>query len=155
MTIRRDLGAIPNEECQVLLRSTELGRLAVNVGGVPYVVPISYRWMSLPEFDRPVAVLRVRSASTIDRSIGPAALLVDAIDVTHGRAWSVLARGELVRLSSSHPQVTSRPWVEGRDRLLCLSSGEISGRRFVAQSGAAGVPTDVSGFTVEWGFAAS
>jgi hypothetical protein len=153
MTTVTTAGEIPLEECHQLLRSTELGRLAITVDGTPYVVPISYRWTMLTEFDHPVGLLRVRAGSIIERTLGAAALLVDEIDTAHGRAWSVLARGHLVRQDPTHSLTTSSPWPEGHDRLLCLTPSEITGRRFVARPGAAGVPVDTSGFTVEWAIA--
>jgi hypothetical protein len=153
MTTATTPGEIPLQQCHDLLRGTELARLAVVVEGVPYVVPISYRWTALAGFEDPVAVLRVRAGSLVERTLGAAALLVDEIDTRHGRAWSVLARGRLLRVDSANPPTTARPWPEGHDRLLCLDTTEITGRRFVARPGAAGLPVDTTGFTVEWAIA--
>jgi hypothetical protein len=146
-------GEIPLDECQHLLRSTELGRLAIIVDGAPYVVPISYRWTRPAEFDHPVALLRVRAGSLIERTLGAAALLVDEIDTRHGRAWSVLARGHLVRPDPTHATAVAQPWPEGHECVLCLTRTEITGRRFVARPGAAGVAVDTGGYTVEWAIA--
>ena len=143
-------GAISRQECYDLLRTSELGRIAVAVDGMPFVVPISYRLTTLPGFGGDVVLLRVRRGGPLDRAGVPAALLVDDIDTRHGRAWSVLVRGGLAGDDSTDGPPGSRPWVFGHERPLCLVPQEVSGRRFIAKPGAAGLPVDTMGFAVEW-----
>lgn len=105
---------LPAGESLELLRSQRVGRLSIIDDGVPLALPVSY-CLTNGVHELPQVVVRCAPESLIGRYNGPTSLEVDVIDLDLGRAWSVIARGELRHLHGDHPAVDPQPFVS-RDR---------------------------------------
>jgi nitroimidazol reductase NimA-like FMN-containing flavoprotein (pyridoxamine 5'-phosphate oxidase superfamily) len=132
------------EECTTLLRSDEVGRIAVVVDGSPIVLPVNYRLVETPT--GPLIAIRTRPGNVIDHA-HEVAFEIDGVDRAHHRGWSVLVRGTLHHLDVDAPGVAARfdpaPWlVAGQDAWLVIEPRVVSGRRLQAA-------------TLEWAFHAS
>ena len=133
---------VPAWECYDLLRGHGIGRLCLVDGGYPIAVPINYRL--LDDEAHPRLVVRTLPNSMIGRYHGPCSLEVDEIDLTRGRAWSVIARGAAHPAHGDHRLPDPEPIVAGnRDRWIVIDVAAISGRRFVVAEAA-------DGCSVEW-----
>ena len=123
---------LTHEECLSLLRTQQVGRLAVQVGHYPEVFTVNYR------LDGRVVVFRTNSGTKFDASNHQdVAFHVDSVDVTTGTGWSVLIQGtaEDVTDLASGSGLRSRdlgvePWAPGeRGRVVRVIPAHISGRR--------------------------
>lgn len=133
---------LPTWECLELLDEHGIGRLCLVDGGYPIAVPINYRLVSGQE--NPRLVLRTTPDSMVGRHRGPCALEVDEIDLPHGRAWSVIARGSLEPVHGHHQLPDPTPIVGGaRERWMVLDVVAISGRYFR-------IGTADDGWSVDW-----
>jgi nitroimidazol reductase NimA-like FMN-containing flavoprotein (pyridoxamine 5'-phosphate oxidase superfamily) len=126
------LGEIDHDDCLDLLRFGELGRIALDVDGVPAIVPVNYRLVETAH--RTWIALRTRPENLLDRDRVPVAFEIDHIDHRTHEGWSVLVRGILLRVdpdAASFSQLFDpNPWVEdGRDRWLVIEPFAVSGRR--------------------------
>jgi uncharacterized protein len=114
-------------DCELLLASQEIGRIAVVDNGFPLVFPINYRMASFG--GKLVIAIRTRTDNVIDRLGRPVCFEIDGIDASHDGGWSVLVRGTLVE-SSPDPDLDTRPInSEGRDAWRVIVPTHISGRR--------------------------
>ncbi len=115
-------------ECLSRIGQRGLGRLAFDDGEGPTIVPVNYTFHA--------GVLHVRTADggkldAADRR-ERAAFEIDAVDLVHGRGWSVVVRGRLRRLvapeSAGYPG-EPEPLIEGdRSSLIGLVPRSITGR---------------------------
>jgi uncharacterized protein len=128
-------------ECQRLLRSGVVGRLALSTPGGPHLIPINYSVVD-------DAIIVRTSPYSLLGTHAPGSTLafeVDHFDLEYQRGWSVVARGraefvtdqdELDRIRAVWPP---RPWAAGsRQMFVRLRWDELSGRRL----GAHGDPVD-------------
>lgn len=131
-----DLMDLDVSVCLDLLRSTEVGRVAVNTPTGPHIVPVNYT-----VFDAMI-VFRTTPYSVVGcygRQV-PCAFEIDGIDPAQHRGWSVLARGRcdvladagtLDRLAEAWPQ----PWAGGqRSLVIGIRWTELTGRRIGPRS---------------------
>jgi Pyridoxamine 5'-phosphate oxidase len=133
---------LPTWECLELLQDHGIGRLCLVDGGYPIAVPINYRLLTGDAGAH--LVVRTLPDSMVGRYRGPCALEVDEIDLAHGRAWSVIARGSVQPAHRSHALPDPMPIVAGnRDRWMVIDVAVVSGRRFVLAEAA-------DGCSVEW-----
>jgi nitroimidazol reductase NimA-like FMN-containing flavoprotein (pyridoxamine 5'-phosphate oxidase superfamily) len=126
------LEVLGEDECVELLRAHEVGRVAVEIDGVPAIFPINYRLVET-RWNRWIA-LRTRPGNVIDRPQALVAFEIDFIDALHHSGWSVLVRGTLHQVSSDvswiREQFDSFPWLEAeRDSWLIVDPFEVTGRR--------------------------
>jgi nitroimidazol reductase NimA-like FMN-containing flavoprotein (pyridoxamine 5'-phosphate oxidase superfamily) len=121
------------DECDLLLGSRGLGRIAFNVGGQPEVFPINYAT------EGRIIVFRTAPGTKLDYV--PKARLafeVDDWDPKLGIGWSVVVKGlaedvtrnlgrtaEHIRQSPVHPVAPGE-----RHHWLAIKPTEVSGRRF-------------------------
>lgn len=122
-------------DCWEHLRSASVGRLAVILDGAPEIFPVNY----LPEDG--TVIFRTGPGTKIDALAGGGAVALEADGLnTYGTiAWSVVLKGqaEIVDLNADGtvPEHLPSPWEEGvKDRLVRITPGEITGRRFVVTS---------------------
>ena len=126
------------DECERLLASRQVGRLAVVVDGAPHVVPVNY---ATPGGG--VIVFRTALATVLtEASLREVAFEVDDVDPTARSGWSVEVRGfgrdiadavdaESVRLR----QLPLATWAPGdRQQWFKIVPNAVTGRRIV-QSG--------------------
>lgn len=117
--------------CWALLRSAEVGRLAVLVDGAPDIFPINY------VVDHGSVVFRTAAGTKVDAAAqgGPVAFEVDGTD-EHSNAWSVVLRGTAAEgrgLSAALEDAALPlfPWHgDAKPHFLRIAPTAVSGRRF-------------------------
>lgn len=128
-----ELEVLSDEECQSLLRSQNLGRIAFVVDGRPQIFPVNYA------FDEGVVAFRTAPGVKLDR--GPythAAFEVDQVDRVKGLGWSVVIQGTVYDISQTIDARSERlrrlvvdPAAPGeRKDWMGVYVDHISGRRF-------------------------
>lgn len=131
---RAGLEILSHQECQTLLRSQSVGRLAFVEAGEPVILPINYAMAGSS------VVFRTAFGGKLDAaSLGrPAAFEIDSLDETYKRGWSVLVKGILQELTEDEDlaaveHLHLQPWarrVEKPFYVRLLPTG-VSGRRIV------------------------
>jgi uncharacterized protein len=124
---------LSERECSRLLRTRELGRLAIVVDGAPQIFPVNYA------YDERVVVFRTSPGMKLER--GPytkAAFEVDDVDRKTGFAWSVVVHGTAQEISGATDALAERlrrlvvrPQAPGaRARWMAVYADRLTGRRF-------------------------
>lgn len=133
------------EECERLLRSGVVGRVAVMTPSGPHIVPVNYSVVD----DK--VVFRTTPYSVIGTygMNAPMAFEVDHVDYEYWTGWSVVVRGtgqpvadaqELQHINEAWPP---HPWASGQRNLYyTLRWNEISGRRLGPAIAAHDLPVD-------------
>ncbi len=120
-------------ECEQLLRSANLGRLAPMVDGQPEVFPVNYA------FAEGLVVFRTSSGLTMKWApLSRVAFDIDQVDIAHGVAWSVVVKGAAHDLSSTLDELSARlrnmvvksQAPGAHEALMAIYPDSISGRRF-------------------------
>lgn len=139
MTVNMDressqLDVMPDGECVRLLRSHDLGRIAVvDRDSRPLIFPINYF------FDEGVVVFRTAPGTKLDVAPGMRVCFeIDGWDGVTGVGWSVLVRGMAHDITQPRGMPTGRmhywpvrPLAPGsRHHWIGIWANEISGRRF-------------------------
>jgi nitroimidazol reductase NimA-like FMN-containing flavoprotein (pyridoxamine 5'-phosphate oxidase superfamily) len=118
--------------CLGHLRAHSVGRLAVVVDDVPFVLPVNYRFV---ETAGPVWVaVRARPGSVLGRGSRYVSFEIDDIADGSPEGWSVLVRGTLHHVDPDAADFRVRfdpkPWIEaGRDAWLVIEPYAVTGRR--------------------------
>lgn len=130
-----------------LVRSRGIGRLCIIDHGCPLAIPMNY---SVTNNDGEIRfIVRTAPETLIGRYEGPASIEIDEIDLEHGSAWSVIARGAVQRVIGAQGCPDPGPLVtDGRHTWLTLTVSSISGRRFT-------VSAAPSGYSVDWQLAST
>jgi len=119
-------------DCELLLASLDIGRIAVVDDGFPLVFPVNYRAAVFAGTF--VIAIRTRPDNVIDHPGRQVCFEIDGIDASHDGGWSVLVRGVLIE-SSPDPDIDSRPIdSEDRDAWRIIVPARITGRRVVNRS---------------------
>ena len=123
---------LDRDACTRLLHASELGRLAVVLGGAPEIFPVNFR------LDGDRIIIRSGDGSKV-RAVGhtKACFEIDGIDRVNKTGWSVIAKGRLEELDQYDATSFSKavatgvePWAGGdRPHVLCLHIEHLSGRR--------------------------
>ena len=111
---RRQLAVLTAEDCERLLRSHSVGRVAVNrVGLGPLVVPVNY---AVDETG--AIVFRTDDGTKLGRiARGAVSFQVDELDEENRTGWSVLVVGLAHEVDSSIGAAADvHPWVSGAMR---------------------------------------
>jgi uncharacterized protein len=128
----RVLSPIGEDECFDLLRSQNLGRVALLRDGRPEIFPVNYA------LDGRTIVIRTASGVKLDYgSFSHVAFEVERIDPDTRQGWVIELKGfaEEITDGSDAWSVHAReagpdPWVQGpHEHFLAISHAEISGRR--------------------------
>ena len=123
---------LSTHDCLQLLRTAEVGRLAVSIAERPDIFPINY------VIDHGTVVFRTAegtklAASVLGRGV---AFEVDGYDAEAGEAWSVVIKGNAVELERIQDLFDALdlplfPWhAAPKHRFVRIEPVEISGRRF-------------------------
>lgn len=120
------------DACWGLLRSADVGRLAVSVAGEPDIFPINY------VVDHGTIVFRTAPGTKLAAVVvGQAvAFEVDSRDLDAGEAWSVVIKGHGEQITRSQELIDTSdlplfPWQAGpKHRFVRILPDVISGRRF-------------------------
>jgi len=115
-------------ECDELLASVPVGRVAFLDDGDPVILPVNFLWRG------GVIIFRTSVGSKLDAAIRhrPVAFEVDDWDSKSG--WSVLVRGVAHEVLDGIDELDSlglEPWAAERDRWVEIRPAEITGRRIV------------------------
>lgn len=135
------LDDISFDECKSLLRSSQVGRIAVVIDGFPIVLPVNYRVVETTGTETSPSTwiaLRTRPGNVIDRGSMNVAFEIDAIDAPRRQGWSVLVRGTLHHVDPDAADFRERfdpePWpATEREAWLVIEPFAITGRRLVAE----------------------
>lgn len=123
---------LSEKQCWELLRSTEVGRLAVIVGDHPEIFPVNYAVDQGTVLFRSAAGTKATSAL----SDAPVAFEADGYDAETGLVWSVVVKGQATTFRAIEEAVESfevevRPWQGGKkERFIRIRPHEVTGRRF-------------------------
>jgi nitroimidazol reductase NimA-like FMN-containing flavoprotein (pyridoxamine 5'-phosphate oxidase superfamily) len=132
------LEQLSEQECLEFLRSRSVGRIAFNVDGFPFVVPVNYRLVEA-QGATPGAwiALRTRPGNVIDQAADDVAFEIDNVDKAHQEGWSVLVRGTLHEIdpdaAATRDCFDPHPWIAAeRDAWLIIEPFAVTGRRLHA-----------------------
>ena len=123
---------LSTNECFDLLRSTDVGRLAVSISNLPDIFPINY------VVDRGAVVFRTAegtklAAAVLGRGV---AFEIDGVDGATGEAWSVVIKGHAVEIERMQElfdalDLPLYAWhASPKHRFVRIEPVDISGRRF-------------------------
>jgi nitroimidazol reductase NimA-like FMN-containing flavoprotein (pyridoxamine 5'-phosphate oxidase superfamily) len=124
--------ALLEHECWSLLRTTDVGRLAVVVGSWPDIFPINF------VVDHGTIVFRTAEGTKLSASTTSLAVAfeADGFDVEARTAWSVVVKGWAQRISVAQEQIESMrlplfPMQDGPKRhFVRIEPAVVSGRNF-------------------------
>jgi nitroimidazol reductase NimA-like FMN-containing flavoprotein (pyridoxamine 5'-phosphate oxidase superfamily) len=130
---------LPPHVCWDLLRSVEVGRLAVILAERPEIFPVNYL------VDHGTIVFRTADGSKLSGSVreAPVAFEIDGYDSESGEAWSVVVKGRSGEIRELHElidtaQLPLSPWSGApKHRFVRIVPEELTGRRFKVVSGGA------------------
>lgn len=125
--------ALSDRECIRLLKTQDLGRIAIIVDGRPEIFPVNYA------FEERAVVFRTSPGLKLEK--GPyteAAFEVDHLDSRTGVAWSVVVHGTAQDISTAMDRLAERlrrlvvkPAAPGtRRNWMAIYADSITGRRF-------------------------
>lgn len=123
---------LAEDVCWALLRTTDVGRLAVWVDDHPDIFPLNYA------VDHGTVVFRSSAGTKIAAALSdsPVALEADGFDPETSKAWSVVIRGNAQRISDPQELVETVdlplfPWQAGdKGQFIRIVPTATSGRRF-------------------------
>jgi nitroimidazol reductase NimA-like FMN-containing flavoprotein (pyridoxamine 5'-phosphate oxidase superfamily) len=123
---------LSRSDCELLLASLDIGRVAVVEDEVPLIFPINYKLATFG--GKLVIAIRTRPGNVIDHPGKPVCFEIDSVDTGRDGGWSVLVRGVLVESApdadhDSHP-VDSKD----RDAWRIIIPTHITGRRVLNPS---------------------
>ncbi|MEP7054645.1 MAG: pyridoxamine 5'-phosphate oxidase family protein [Actinomycetota bacterium] len=120
-------------ECWMLLRSAQVGRLAVVVEGGPEIFPVNF------VVDHGTVVFRTAEGTKLASATSdePVAFEADAFDPAAGEAWSVVIKGRAKEIRGNFSELFDAlslplfPWHAGpKQHFVRVSADQVSGRRF-------------------------
>jgi nitroimidazol reductase NimA-like FMN-containing flavoprotein (pyridoxamine 5'-phosphate oxidase superfamily) len=134
MTVERRTGMtiLEPDECWALLRTAEVGRLAVAVAARPDIFPINF------VVDHGSVVFRTAEGTKLAASVLGIAVAfeVDGYDGDAGEAWSVVIKGRAHEIERMHELFDAMdlplfPWhAAPKHRFVRITPEEVTGRRF-------------------------
>jgi len=108
---------LDDDECVALIGDRVIGRVAVTIGAIPAVFPVSFTFLDGAIYFRTAEGTQL--ARAVCRSV--VAFEVDDLDAVHHQGWSVLAVGVARPLEPGAPAVEA---LASRLPLRALASGE-------------------------------
>jgi nitroimidazol reductase NimA-like FMN-containing flavoprotein (pyridoxamine 5'-phosphate oxidase superfamily) len=122
-----DVIELSTSDCELLLASLDIGRIAVVDNGYPLIFPINYKMAAFG--GKLVIAIRTRPGNVIDLPGRAVCFEIDGLDASHDGGWSVLVRGVLVE-SPPDPDRDSHPIDSAdRDAWRIIVPTHVSGRR--------------------------
>src|SRR5262245_17322293 len=146
-TLEQGITVLDQHECWELLRSAEVGRLAVSILERPDIFPVNH------VVDRGRIVFRTAEGTKLAAAVLGTAVAyeVDGYDAAKGEAWSVVVKGRAVEIQRLHELLAATdlplfPWhVAPKGRFVRIEPDSVTGRRFRVVEGVA--PADSGGPT--------
>jgi nitroimidazol reductase NimA-like FMN-containing flavoprotein (pyridoxamine 5'-phosphate oxidase superfamily) len=131
-TDRLGVGILEANQCWELLRSSEVGRLAVSIGNHPDIFPVNF------VVEHGNVVFRTAEGTKLAAAVlGTAvAFEVDGYDADAGEAWSVVIKGRAVEIERMQDVFDALdlplfPWhAAPKHRFVRIEPDDVSGRRF-------------------------
>ena len=131
-TDRLGVTVLDANKCWDLLRSSEVGRLAVSIGNHPDIFPVNF------VVDHGTVVFRTAEGTKLAAAVlGKAvAFEVDGYDADAGEAWSVVIKGRAVEIERIQDvfdalELPLFPWhASPKHRFVRIEPDDMSGRRF-------------------------
>jgi nitroimidazol reductase NimA-like FMN-containing flavoprotein (pyridoxamine 5'-phosphate oxidase superfamily) len=131
-----EIEILSERDCLDLLRSHNVGRIAVNDHGQPLIFPVNYA-----TDDRAVVFRTAPGMKLTSAPMSQVAFEIDEVDAAAGTAWSVLVQGVAYEITSALDHLSERlralvvePMAPGdRRSWVAVMRREISGRRFRLQ----------------------
>ena len=131
-TTRDGVEILPPEECWALLRSAQVGRLAVSIMNRPDIFPVNHI------VDHGSLVFRTAEGTKLAAAVLGTAVAyeADGYDAARGEAWSVVVRGQAVDIERIHELLAATdlplfPWLASpKGRFVRIEPETITGRRF-------------------------
>lgn len=122
----------PVHTCWALLRTTDVGRLAVVVDNHPDIFPLNYA------VDHGTLVFRSGEGTKVASALSdiPVALEADGYDAATAKAWSVVVKGSAKAIRQIDDVLDTMdlslfPWQGGdKNRFIRIEPGLVTGRRF-------------------------
>jgi nitroimidazol reductase NimA-like FMN-containing flavoprotein (pyridoxamine 5'-phosphate oxidase superfamily) len=119
-------------ECWMLLRSCEVGRLAVSIAEHPDIFPVNF------VVDHGSIVFRTAEGTKLAGAVlgRGVAFEVDGYEAVPGEAWSVVVKGSAREIEGMHElfdatELPLFPWHAGpKHRYVRITPVEVTGRRF-------------------------
>jgi len=132
MNAAKDIEVLSESRCLDLLRSVEVGRLAVAIKNFPDIFPINF------VMDGEDIVFRTAEGTKLAASLlgVGVAFEVDGYDRQAGVAWSVVVKGYAVEIENMYELFAAAelplfPWHAGyKHRFVRIRPSEITGRQF-------------------------
>ena len=133
------LRALDEETCVARLRSHSVGRIAFAQDGVPFLLPVNYRFVERagPHW----LLIRTRRGGMLgDLPTSEVAFEIDSIDTTTHTGWSVVAKGTMYHLDEGdvaplREHFDPEPWAPDREEWLVVKCSAITGRELVSVGG--------------------
>lgn len=125
---------LTESECWTLLRSADVGRLAVAIGDHPDIFPVNHFIDGNSILFRSAAGTKL-AAAVLGRAV---AFEVDGYDATDGEAWSVVVKGKARLIENMFEYLEAEelplfPWHLGtKPNIVRIEPEEVTGRRFFA-----------------------
>ncbi len=128
---------LDEHECWALLRTAEVGRLALVVDGRPEIFPVNF------VVDHGTILFRTATGSklaAVTPSSEPVAFEVDAYDPVEGEAWSVIAKGRASEVTGIREvfdlaELPLFPWhISPKPHFVRIEPETVTGRRFRVSS---------------------
>jgi hypothetical protein len=124
--------ALDAHTCWTLLRSVQVGRLAVSIGDWPEIFPVNFI------VAHGTIVFRTAEGTKLAGALSsrPVAFEVDGYDSAAGDAWSVVVKGDAQEIKRVPDVVEAMsfplfPWHAGpKNRYIRIVPVDVSGRRF-------------------------
>ena len=131
-TDRLGITILEANQSWALLRSSEVGRLAVSIGNYPDIFPVNF------VVDHGTVVFRTAEGTKLAAAVlGTAvAFEVDGYDADAGEAWSVVIKGRAVEIERMQDvfdalELPLFPWhASPKHRFVRIEPDDVSGRRF-------------------------
>jgi nitroimidazol reductase NimA-like FMN-containing flavoprotein (pyridoxamine 5'-phosphate oxidase superfamily) len=132
MTAADGITTLETHTCLELLRTGEVGRLAVSISDQPDIFPINY------VVDHGTVVFRSAEGTKLAGALlgRGVAFEVDGYDAAAGEAWSVVIKGYAVEIEQMHQyfdalELPLFPWhAAAKHRFVRIEPVEITGRQF-------------------------
>jgi nitroimidazol reductase NimA-like FMN-containing flavoprotein (pyridoxamine 5'-phosphate oxidase superfamily) len=129
---RLGIAVLEVNQCWELLRSSEVGRLAVSIGNHPDIFPVNF------VVEQGSVVFRTAEGTKLAAAVlGTAvAFEVDGYDADAGEAWSVVIKGRAVEIERMQDVFDALdlplfPWhAAPKHRFVRIEPDDVSGRRF-------------------------
>jgi uncharacterized protein len=127
---RNGMESLTRAECLEFLAQADVGRVALNMGALPVILPVNYAL-----FDEDI-LLRTVAGSKLEAATRNAVMAfeVDQVHPLSHTGWSVLVQGVASEITDPvelrrAKRVPLTSWLDGDSRYVRISSQLISGRR--------------------------